>query len=64
MKRTSAPRKERYSVMDNVKLFEIGEAGNGRRSVMTEVKGMRVSEFTGKGLLILPNNKKFEGEWV
>lgn len=51
-------------MMDNVKLFEIGEVGNGRRSVMTEVKGMRVSEFTGKGLLILPNNKKFEGEWV
>lgn len=31
---------------------------------MTEVKNMRVSEFTGRGLLVLPNNKKYEGEWV
>jgi hypothetical protein len=42
----------------------MGEVGQGRRSVMTEVKGLRVSEFTGRGLLILPNGKKYEGEWI
>jgi len=25
---------------------------------------MKVSEFSGKGLLLLPNSKKFEGEWI
>lgn len=50
--------------MEGVRLFEIGEAAMGRRSMLTEVKNMRVSEFTGRGLLILPNGKKYEGEWV
>lgn len=47
----------------DVKLFEVHGDGDLRRPHISEVRGMKVSEFTGKGILILPNSKKFEGEW-
>jgi hypothetical protein len=32
--------------------------------MMTEVKNARVRDFSGRGILVFPNRKKFEGEWV
>lgn len=43
-------------------MFERAEGG--RFSMVAEVRNMRIREYSGRGLLVFPNGKKFEGEWV
>ena len=35
-----------------------------RKAIMTEVIDVPVTEFTGQAILVLPNGKKYSGEWV
>ena len=42
----------------------MSEGGEGRKAMMTEVRGTRLNEFTGRGIVVLPIGKKYEGEWV
>ena len=32
--------------------------------MVSEVRHAKVREFSGRGVLVFPNDKKFEGEWV
>ncbi len=51
-----AIKKDSYCLEDG-KMFELSE---GRRGAMvSEVKHMKVREFSGRGLLVFPNGKKF-----
>ena len=63
MKRTSCPRNASIS-LDSLKIFQILETPNCRTSILKEVKDIKISEFTGRGLLVLPSGKKYEGEWI
>jgi hypothetical protein len=36
----------------------------GRKAFMAEVIDIPVTEFTGQAILMLPNGKKYSGEWV
>jgi hypothetical protein len=63
MKRTSAPRVEVFMI-ETGRLFEIGSTKQGKGSILTEKKNIKVGEYSGKAVLIMPNNKKYEGEWV
>lgn len=63
MKRTSCPKKTSIS-LDSVKIFQILETPNCRTSMLKEVKDIKISEFTGRAVLVLPSGKKYEGEWI
>jgi hypothetical protein len=45
-------------------MFELTEGRAGRAQMVKELLYMPVREFSGRGLLVFPNGKKFEGEWV
>ena len=32
--------------------------------MVSEVRNVKLREFSGHGVLVFPNGKKFEGEWV
>jgi hypothetical protein len=57
----SPHRKDSYCLEDG-KMFELAEGG--RAAMVKEVKNMMVREFSGREMLMFPNGKKFEGEWV
>lgn len=59
---TRSPLKKDNYCLEDGKMFELAEGG--RLTMITEIRHMKIREFSGRGLLVFPNEKKFEGEWV
>lgn len=56
--RTHSSKKEGYGLEDG-RMFELSEVKGGRMPMIKEVQNMPVKEFSGRGILVFPNGKKF-----
>lgn len=46
-------------------MFELLSEATGRRMAMVrELQHLRIKDYCGRGILVFPNGKKYEGEWV
>ena len=57
-------RKHTEVLFNEMRLFELECNESGRYCSMRQLPSRRIRSFTGIGMLVLPNGKRFRGEWV